>query len=252
MSFTHALELVLARAGIAIGVAMAGAVIAVIVGGVSHRAQCALISLSAGVLLGVSIFSIFPETAEMIGTPTAIGAMVTGVFVFLLISRYLYIYCPACSATAIDPAHGFVQLGWLLVSAGTLHALSDGIALTIGAEVSQRLGMLVLGAVAVHKLPEGAALAAIAMQAGYRPRAALLITFAMQCMTAVGSAVGLLSAAIPEAAVGAALGVAGGSFLYIGGFALYAESKEHERRSIIGWAAVGFVILAGLSYTVPG
>ena len=248
----YAADMVLLRAGLAIVVAMAGALAAVLIGGIGHRTQCALISLSAGVLLAVGVVAIFPETRELVGTATALGALAVGLFTFFLIGKYLYFSCPACSATASDSQRGFIQLGWLLIAAGTLHALTDGIAITLGAEVSRRVGFLVLGAVAVHKLPEGAALAAIAMQAGYKRWEALQITLVMEIMTAVGSSLGLLAIGIPEGAVGIALGIAGGSFLYIGAFALIAEAKEHEKTSIAVWSILGFVVLSALSRLIPG
>ena len=247
----HAADMILLRAGLAIGVAMLGALAAVIIRGISHRTQCALISLAAGVLLGVGIIDLLPETRELVGLPIAILSLAFGALLFFLIGKYLYFTCPACSATAADEKKGFLQLGWLLIAAGALHALTDGIAITLGAEVSRKIGLLVLGAVAAHKLPEGMALAAIAMQAGYRRRNALLLTLAMELATAAGSSLGLLAAGIPGQWVGIALGVAGGSFLYIGAFALAAESKEHEKTSIAVWSIIGFLILAALSSLVP-
>jgi len=246
-----AADVILLRAGLAVGAAMGGALLAALLGGIGHRPRCALISLAAGCLLAVGAIGIFPEVRELLGLSRAAGAMAVGVLVFFLVSKYLYFICPACSATATDHDRGFVQLSWLLIAAGAFHALMDGIAIALGAEVGGKIGVLVLAAVAAHKIPEGMALVAIGLQAGQGRLGALLIALMVEMMTALGSSVGLLAGEIPLAGVGIALGVAGGSFLYVGVFALAAEMGEHERTSIAVWAGLGFFALAALLRLLP-
>ncbi len=250
--FSQAGNLILLRAGLAIGVAMAGALAAVLLGSVGHRPRCALISLGAGALLGVGGGAVLPETSALIGLPRALGALAIGGLLFFLIGKYLYFTCPACSATATDREKGFVRLGGLLIAAGAFHALMDGMAITLGAEISSKVGLSVLAAVAVHKAPEGIALGSLSLQAGYGRGGALLVTLLVEIMTAMGSGLGLLAGKIPPAWLGIALGIAGGSFLYIGLFALAAEMREHEKRSIIAWSALGCGGLLILFRLLPG
>src|SRR5512132_2863001 len=82
----------------AFGLAVAGGAFSTI-GPLSHKRLCALISLAAGTLLGVTLFSILPEAAEKTTIPELIVAFASGYVLFSLISRYVFHVCPACAAS---------------------------------------------------------------------------------------------------------------------------------------------------------
>src|SRR5208283_105357 len=72
--------------------------------GTSHQRLCALISLGAGTLLGVTVFAILPESFEALHWWGIFLAVGSGYAVFFVISKYVYHICPACAASHFDEA----------------------------------------------------------------------------------------------------------------------------------------------------
>jgi zinc transporter ZupT len=133
----------------------------------SHERLCALISLAAGTLLGVTAFSILPESWSAMNWWEMTLAFGSGYFVFWFISKYVYHVCPACAASHFDEAttHRFSEIASALVIALAIHSTMDGVALAAGHEAhghssyaaNAQLDWSLLLAVCVHKVPEGIA-----------------------------------------------------------------------------------------------
>src|SRR4029077_3469395 len=70
----------------------------------SHRRLCALISLGAGSLLGVTLFDILPEPIEAMNWWGMLLSLGSGYAVFFLITKYVYHIFPACAASHFDEA----------------------------------------------------------------------------------------------------------------------------------------------------
>ena len=234
------------RAAIAIAAATFGAVIGVWSRNISHRLLCGLVSFAAGALLSVTVTHIAPEAVDLAGIARGGSAIIIGLAVFALLGKYLYFLCPACSGTAPEKDKGFLRLGVLLISALSIHATMDGIAIAAGShnEAFQITGYLILLAVSYHKVPEGLALASVAMLAGLGRAKSFGITVAVELTTALGALIGILAVGHASGpCLGMVLGFVGGSFLYIVGFATIKEMFEHEQWSIVGWTAAGFGVM---------
>src|SRR5205809_2677624 len=143
--------------------------------GRSHRRLCALISLGAGTLLGVTAFAILPESFQAMSWWLVVLALGSGYGVFWLITRYVYHVCPACAASHFDEAttHRFSEIAGALMIALAVHCTADGIAIAAGheAEVAhapggRALALSLVVAVCVHKVPEGLALGSLLLGAG--------------------------------------------------------------------------------------
>jgi len=133
----------------------------------------------------------------------------------------------------------------------------DGLAIAIGSEAGPKassLGILILFAVSYHKAPEGLALTSVARLAGFSRPKALLIAILIELTTGLGAFIGLLAGHMSQFWMGVVLAHAGGSFLYVVGFALITEWSEHERRSIVSYLVVGFatIWLLGIALTKAG
>src|SRR5439155_22443621 len=59
----------------------------------SHRRLCALISLGAGTLLGVTLFAILPESLEEMHWWGVLLALGSGYGLFFLITKYIFHFC---------------------------------------------------------------------------------------------------------------------------------------------------------------
>jgi len=250
--------------GVAITLRAAIAIIAAAVGGglgiigrkVSHRLLCALVSLAAGALLGVALVDIVPETIEILGVMRAIFYLASGFAVFWLVGRYVYFLCPACAASATEHDTGYLRLGALLIVSMSIHSTVDGLAISASyARGVESISLLVLVAVAYHKVPEGLALVSLARLAGYGRVKALLLTILVELTTALGAAIGLLMVpGVNNMLIGATLGFVAGTFLYTVGFALLKEMFVHEKGSIIFYVILGFasIVLLGFLFSRSG
>src|ERR1035438_10118712 len=96
--------------------------------GTSHERLCALISLGAGTLLGVTLFAILPERIQTLRWGGVLLAVASGYAVFFVISKYLYHICPACAASHFDEAasHHFSEIAGAMMLALAIHCTADG------------------------------------------------------------------------------------------------------------------------------
>jgi len=170
--------------------------------GLSHQRLCALISLAAGTLLGVTVFSILPESWETMNWWELALAFGSGYVVFWFISKYVYHVCPACAASHFDEAttHRFSEIASALVIALAIHSTMDGVALVAGHEagghphgqaMAARLDLSLLLAVCVHKVPEGLALGALLMGAGFQRAKTVVWVAAVESTTLLGGVLGV-------------------------------------------------------------
>ena len=248
---TRGVELIFLRAGIAILAAAAGGVIGVVWRKSSHKTLCGLVSFAAGALLSVTMVHIVPEAAEIVGWAAAVATTVGGAAVFYLIGQYVYYVCPACAASATEEQSGYLRLGVLLMVALAIHSTIDGLAIAAGWETAPLVAYLVLFAVSYHKIPEGLALVSVARLAGFSRAKALAMTILIELTTGLGAFVGIFALeALPKRWLGITLGIVGGSFLYVVGFALVREMMEHERRSIFAYLILGFVTILLIGFVL--
>ena len=215
----------------------------------NHHVLCGMVSFAAGALLAVTAANILPETIEMVGSIPTIASLLCGTLVFAGIGKYVYFLCPACAASATEHDTGYLRMGLLLMIAMGIHSTIDGLAISAGSSTLSTLGLLILFAVAYHKVPEGLALASLARLAGYSRPKALAVTMLIELTTALGAFIGLVFLHhVSEFWLGITLGVVAGSFVYTVGFAMLREMYEHEKSSIIIFAALGFVSMLVIGY----
>src|SRR5713101_1543466 len=105
----------------------------------SHRRLCALISLGAGTLLGVTLFAILPEIWEGLPWWGVLLGLGSGYAVFGIISKYVYHVCPACAASHFDEAttHRFSEIASAMMIALAIHCTVDGLAIAAGHEAHE-------------------------------------------------------------------------------------------------------------------
>ena len=213
----------------ATGVAILSAVAGIRLAGQGVPSQ-RLITFSAGLLVGLSLFGVLPELGQAHGVAGGIALLASGFACLWAIDRYLYPVCPACSYThdhgnCSVMLHGFAPP---LVMAAACHSLLDGLGIEAAlTRAASTVSLALPLAVALHKVPEGLALGSI-LRAAVRTRAAaLLLVLAAELPTLAG---GVLQAYL-QLHGGAlwtslVLSLAGGSFLFLGYHALLAEWKR--------------------------
>ncbi|MEI8258606.1 MAG: ZIP family metal transporter [Deltaproteobacteria bacterium] len=127
-----------------------------------------------------------------------------------------------------------------------LHTLVDGVAIAIAFVVNTELGVLVFGAIALHKLPEGFAIASLVLAAGGSRANALGAAAILGAATILGV---WLTGAIP--ALGShGLALAGGVTVYVGASNLIPEFQGkpgwHHSAAFITGCALYLAAHAGL------
>jgi len=246
---------ILLRAALAFGLAVAGGAVSARIG-ITHQRLCGLISLAAGTLLGVTLFSILPESFEAMRWWEVALAVASGYVVFLLLSRYVFHVCPACAASHFDEAttHRFSEIASVLVIALGIHSTMDGVALAAGHEAHAGGGPLdlsVLVAVCVHKMPEGLALGALLLGAGFARARVIAWVAAVESTTLIGSALGLWGLRhVSEWWMLAVLAHAGGGFVYLAAHAVFGELLEHGKAVVLGGFIAGVAVIGVLNLLV--
>ncbi len=209
----------------------------------SHRRLCALISLGAGTLLGVTIFGILPESHEDLNWWGILLALASGYVVFALITKYVYHVCPACAASHFDEAttHRFSEFAGAMMIALGIHCTVDGVALAAGNEASQVAGLAIVMAVCVHKIPEGLALGALLLGAGLPRFGVMWRVAAVEATTLLGGFLGLYAFKnISMTWIGILLAHAGGGFLFLAAHAVMGEILKHHKALVLTCFGTGF------------
>jgi zinc transporter ZupT len=222
----------------------------------SHRRLCALISLGAGTLLGVTAFAILPSSFAAMPWWGVLLAFGSGYAVFFLITKYVYHVCPACAASHFDEAttHRFSEIAGAMMIALAIHCTADGLALAAGHEAqashvghSQALDAALVVAICVHKIPEGLALGALLLGAGVDRLRTVFWVAAVEAATPLGGAAGLLF--LPHVSgfwLEAVVAHAGGGFLFLAAHAVLGEILKHEKALVLGNFAAGFGVIGAL------
>jgi len=241
---------------VAFGVAVGGGLLSALLAR-THKQLCALISLGAGTLLGVTVFAIVPLCWKELVPWQFLVALASGYLLFAIISKYIFHVCPACAASHFDEAatHRFGEIAAAMMIALAIHCTVDGLALaagrqeSVGVAPSQWLDASVTMAICVHKAPEGLALGALLLGAGYhRPRMLLLVA-AVEATTIFGGVLGwVVFHNVSNLWLDLALAHAGGGFIFLAAHAVLGEIMKHEKKIVVlsftaGFCAIGALIL---------
>src|SRR3989338_315370 len=117
---------------------------------ISERDLHLMLGMSAGILLGISIFDIIPEAYKInvssAGTGIALG------FVSLLIIEHILIKGNHVGGHKAGSKH-IQPFGTLAMGGMVVHGLIDGFVIPLGFSASTELGIIVGLAVALHQIP---------------------------------------------------------------------------------------------------
>lgn len=219
--------------------------------GVSHRHLCALISFAAGILFATTLFHILPEASDALDWFPLLGGLASGYLLFYVMSSLVFHVCPACAASHFDEqvTSAFKSIAFLLTVALGVHCVMDGMAIALGMELETQLDRSIFLAVALHKFPEGLALAALLLKARFTRIQALGITLGIESLTFFGWLLGFfgLQGLELQGWFYFLLVHIGGGFIYLALHALVNESKEHSPRYIIFFflLGIGLIVLFG-------
>lgn len=198
-------------------VAWAGAIAAGVVRQSGTRVMRPLIYLAL-LFFGLSaIFDILPQSKQALDWPAFAGSVALGYGIFWAIGRYVAPICPACAFRSVEHDHhhshgmGFTVLAIVLA----IHCVLDGLGISAASSVQSAFGLRIFGAIAVHKLPEGFALALMLLADSHSPTRAVMTAIAVEAATLAGAAVATVWTEPSPYWLAILLAHIGGTFLYL-------------------------------------
>jgi zinc transporter ZupT len=236
---------VVIRTVVAFGVALGGGLLSALLAR-THKQLCALISLGAGTLLGVTVCAIVPECWKGLEHWQFLLAAASGYALFAIISKYLFHVCPACAASHFDEAarHRFNEIALAMMVALAIHCTVDGLALAAGGP-NRWLDRSLTMAICVHKAPEGLALGALLLGAGYTRGRMLWLVAAVESTTIMGGLLGwFVFRNVSNLWLDLALAHAGGGFIFLATHAVLGEIMKHEKKIVVLSFSAGFCAIA--------
>ena len=209
----------------------------------SHGELQTLISLSAGIILGVLFLDLLPEVAAQ--TPHFFSAALAGFLLLLVLEKFVVVHPHETEELANRRSGLAAYLGI------SLHGLLDGVALGSSMMVPA-LAPAVVFAILAHKIPDTFSLTSILTFFGYSRRSTFLLLVLFSLLTPLGGVIALwLLRDSSPATLGVPLGVASGTFLFIATSDLLPHTHEHPEGRFRNLAAVliGIALIALLTRT---
>jgi zinc transporter ZupT len=202
-----------------------------------------LIAFGAGIRIGAAYFDLIPESVEHLGSlDVAMVCTAVGFLAFYVIEKLTLIHVGHEAASELEHGDAHHRHIGLAGAAGmSLHSFLDGIALAAGLTVGGGLGLVIAAVVVVHRFSDGIAVVSF-LVAGRTPRDQIYRWVALVAVApVVGVVIGLLLP-MPDAALGALLGLFAGFFLYIGAAELLPEAHRNDGSARVVAATLGGVV----------
>jgi zinc transporter ZupT len=197
--------------------AWAGSLAAVLLGQAGSRYLRPFVYLSLLFFAAVAIFDILPESKQALSWPVFVTAVAAGYGAFWAIGTFVFPICPTCAMRRFESGHHHVHGSGLLIFAAVLgvHCFIDGFGISAASTVETAFGLRVLAAIAVHKLPEGFAVALVLMAGSRSARQAFQWALGIEVATLLGAVASALWTHPSEFWQAVVLANVGGTFLYL-------------------------------------
>ena len=220
----------------------------------NHEKLCALISFSAGGLLGAAVFTLIPESLNSLNTQEVILGILSGYLLFWLLTKYYSHVCPACSASHFDErtSKKFSEIARALLIALSVHSFLDGVAVSTKGAIENISNASVFIAILTHKFPEGLALASIMLSANYTRNKILLYVFAVEMVTVLGAITGsiVLKSYVSEILISAVMAHISGGFIFLSSHAVLGEMLKNHKKLVITTFGLGLLLIFVISKLV--
>jgi len=204
-----------------------------------------LVAFSAGVLLSTGLNHMLVESYRTTGQ-WAMLAVSLGFIVLYVVEKTTMIH--ACQEEGCEVHH----FGAFALTGIGFHSLLDGFAIAVSMEFNVTLGMLVILAVLLHRLPTGISISSVMLANQYSLRRAWTLLSIIAASILGGTVIGMLLPFRAEARLGGlslAVGLSAGTFLYIATSDLLPMAHQNARDYGVPIAfLVGFVGILGTAF----
>ncbi len=203
-----------------------------------------VMGFTAGVLLGVVSFDIFPEIIDLIRVnnfkPTwVMAALVAGFLMFHAVERAVVIH-HAHEGDYAEHKHPHVGVISALALAG--HSFMDGVGIGLGFQVSPAIGLAVAAAVISHDFTDGMNTVTLMLTSDNTAKRARTFLF-IDALAPVAGAFSTLWFKVSPGVLVLYLGFFAGFLLYIGASDILPEAhSRHSSFKLIGLTVLGVAI----------
>jgi ZIP family zinc transporter len=230
-----------------------------------RRAYDGVLGLGAGLMLAAATLGLLSEALASIRTPAGVGMgglllIVTGFLGGVLLAVAMDRFIPHGHARGHhahitheqhgdhdhhhpDPPAGSTPHSrslYLLLGAISIHRIPEGIAIGAGFAVeNSRLGWMLSAAVALQNVCEGMVMGAPLRAAGLSPIRSLILVSSTGLMVPVGAVIGFALSDIAVVALPFVLALAAGTLIYVTSNEIIPESHSHGHE---GTASAGLVV----------
>ena len=215
----------------------------------SPALMASALAFSGGFLLAAALLGLVPEAIEA----STLGPVMIGVgFLLLYFTEHVgnvHVHrLPVDDDRSEDREHASVVWGGAArprravaaFAAFNVHDLMDGVAIGAAMINDPAVGVLVFLAVLLHEVPAGFALGTIIRGHGGSRTQALLAGLAIGVITLVGIAVPFLLEGVNETLTGVFLGLAAGTFIYLGASILIPMADTGRYHWSFVYVGLGF------------
>lgn len=220
----------LAAGGVAALANVAGAAMVTIRARWSASVLALLVALAAGFMLAVSLADLLPDAIRRGGDSAAAVALGAYLLVYVM-QRAL----PGHFHFSEQPGHVSTTVSRSAIAGLVLHTFFDGVAISSGFSVSAALGVLVLVAIGLHKIPEGIAASSLVLAAGGSRASAL----GAAVILGISTLLGVVATGVTPLLAANGLALSAGVTLYVAASNLVPELQREP-----GWRPA-FACVAG-------
>lgn len=205
-----------------------------------------ILALASGILLGVAFVHILPEANELSPKLAGIGVLTSFLLIFMIEG---FTMMHSCLEYAED-CHVH-SVSWTALGALALHALIDGLAISIAFQKDAALGAAVASAILFHKFTDGLTLSGLLVGSEYSAKRCLLTVMALALATPLGALISFpFTLSLSDPFLGWLLGFIAGTFFYVGAADILPRLHKARDFYCLGAFALGLV-LGGLRFHLP-
>jgi zinc transporter, ZIP family len=197
------------------------------------------IALTGGIVVAVALFHVLPESIEAVDDPQRVGVLVgVGFLTFFLAERLLVLH----HRDDAEQAQAHAHVGAFGAAGLSLHSFVDGLGIGLAFDLSTSTGLLVFVAVISHDFADGLnTVGFVLRQSGDRTSAVRWLT--VDALAPLAGAIIGTTLSISEYALGSALAVYAGFFLFLGATDLLPHAHEHPSGKRVLLTVTGFAAI---------
>ena len=215
------------------------------------RILFALVSLSAGAMLGGAFLHLIPEALEIspAGSLRPFIFIIIGFTIFFLVEKVLHWHhCHSPHHHKKNSKHQ--SFAYMNLFGDAIHNFIDGLIIAASFVADVNLGVATPIAVALHEIPQEISDFGVLLYGGFKKGKALFLNFITALAAVLGGILGFFLSSNIQSGLTILLPLAAGSLIYIAASDLLPELRKEEdtARSLISFGI--FILGIGLMFTL--